>query len=105
MYCRFSRGPDAPGGPAGRRAWQRQLSCRVKAVAYDTATRVGVLRMADGDCCDMTGCVALFERIASDVQTIQTYSGDQADTRYRKVGGVWQVTSHLEGDAPGGGHD
>jgi hypothetical protein len=77
----------------------------VKSLAYDCITRVGVLRMAAGDCCDMQGCVRLFERIAPEVRAVHTFSGDVLDTCYRKRGGVWQVIPPPpEADEGGGTH-
>jgi hypothetical protein len=42
----------------------------------------GRLIMTPGACCDMSGCIALFERIDPQVRRIETFSGDKPDTAY-----------------------
>lgn len=68
-----------------------RLKCNVISLAYDFRTHTGQLYLLDGDCCDMTGCVALFEKIDRKVKAINTYSGDQEDTMYRKEGKEWNA--------------
>ncbi len=60
-------------------------------MAYDFRSHTGQLYLLDGDCCDMTGCVALFEGTDPKVTAINTYSGDKADTVYRKEGTGWNA--------------
>lgn len=61
-----------------------RLQCEVLSLTYDFAARYGDLRMHEGDCCDMTGCVALFEAIDPGVLIIQTWSGRALDTAYMR---------------------
>jgi hypothetical protein len=74
-----------------RAAWDERLKCSVVSLAYDFRSHTGQLYLFDSDCCDMTGCVALFEKIDSKVTAINTYSGDQPDTEYRKEGTEWSA--------------
>lgn len=61
---------------------QRLLQCRAKDVRYDFDRKTGMLVMAAGDCCDMSGCISLFENIDPDVERIRTVSGAEEDTSY-----------------------
>jgi hypothetical protein len=74
-----------------RAAWDERLKCSVVSLAYDFRSHTGQLYLLDGDCCDMTGCVALFGEIDPKVTAINTYSGDQADTVYHKKGTEWSA--------------
>lgn len=71
--------------------WDERLKCHVVSLTYEFHTHTGQLYLLDGDCCDMTGCVALFEGIDPEVKAIKTYSGDKADTVYRKKGTEWNA--------------
>jgi hypothetical protein len=66
------------------------LQCEVHGLEYDFVARLGRIYMAEGDCCDMTACIALFKRIDPGVRTIQTFSGGVDDTVYRLIDGAWQ---------------
>ena len=74
-----------------RAIWDKRLKCNVVSLTYDFRSRTGQLYLLDGDCCDMTGCVDLFEAIDPTVTAIDTYSGDEADTVYRKQGTEWRA--------------
>jgi hypothetical protein len=75
-----------------------RLVCCVMRLEYDFRTRTGAIYFPDGRCCDMAGCVALFEGIDPGVRDIQTYSGEESDTRYRKGGdGEWHATMPVHG--------
>jgi hypothetical protein len=69
--------------------WDERLMCHVVALDYVFSSHTGQLFMSDGGCCDMTGCVALFAGIDPQVTAIDTYSGDEIDTMYRKDGNAW----------------
>lgn len=69
--------------------WNQGLMCHVVWLTYDFHNHTGQLHLLDGENCDMTGCVALFEGIDSEVTTISTISGTKQDMMYRKVGSVW----------------
>jgi hypothetical protein len=73
--------------------WDERLMCDVISLGYDFHSRTGRLYMAHGNCCDMTGCVELFEAIDSEAEAIHTYSGDKADTAYRREGKKWKALS------------
>ncbi len=72
-------------------ALDERLKCNVVSLAYDFRSRTGQLYLLDGDCCDIIGCVALFAGIDPKVMAINTYSGDRADTVYRKNGTEWNA--------------
>jgi hypothetical protein len=74
-----------------RAALDQRLKCHVISLAYDFRRHEGQLYLLDGDCCDMTGCVNLFEGIDPKVTAISTFSGDNADTVYRKEGKEWNA--------------
>lgn len=68
------------------------LQCNVVSLTYDFCQQVGRLRMEDYSCCDMTGCIALFEKIDPEVRKIKTFSGEKRDTEYvRQPRGGWRA--------------
>lgn len=71
--------------------WDERLMCRVLSLTYDFRSQTGRLHMADGDCCDMEGCVALFQGIDPQATTIKTFSGSIPDMIYHKHGGDWSA--------------
>ena len=74
-----------------RTPWDERLKCDVVSLVYDFRSHTGQLNLPDGDCCDMSGCLALFEAIDPKVTAINTHSGDKADTVYRKEGTEWKA--------------
>jgi hypothetical protein len=74
-----------------RALWDERLKCQVASLTYDFRAHKGQLYLLDGDCCDMTGCVALFEGIDSKVTAISTFFGDKADTMYCKERKEWKA--------------
>lgn len=71
--------------------YDERLMCEVVSLVYDFRRRTGELYLPDANCCDMTGCVELFEAIDPKVVAIDTRSGDRADTAYRKEGAEWKA--------------
>lgn len=71
--------------------YDERLMCEVVSLSYDFRTRTGELYLPDSNCCDMTGCLELFEAIDPSVVAIETRSGNRADTAYRKVGVDWKA--------------
>ena len=70
------------------------LQCNVERIEYDFLRQLGVLRMPEANCCDMKGCIELFERIDPDVLRIETFAGGQPDTFYwRRASGRWEAGS------------
>lgn len=65
------------------------IQCHPLRLAYDFGARAGVLHIEDGGCCDMQGCIALFEHIDSGVCKIETFSGRNRDTDYHRIDGRW----------------
>ena len=61
------------------------------ALSYDPKTRVGRLDIVAGGCCDMSGCVAAFERVDDQVQRIETYSGSKPAAVYLRRHGRWSA--------------
>jgi len=73
--------------------FRRGLKCTPVSVSYNFETRRGTLVMVAGECCDMRGCIELFEEIDSDVKRIDTVSGEKPDTWYVNIGGKWKSHS------------
>lgn len=68
-----------------------RLKCGVISLSYDFCTHTGQLKLPETHCCNMPGCVALFEAIDSEVIAIETYSGNERDTEYRRTGDEWKA--------------
>ncbi len=67
--------------------FMEHLQCAVIAVKYEPFRLTGTLTMEDGCCCDMSGCIAMFEAIDPMVRKIETWrvpTGAIRDTTYRK---------------------
>jgi hypothetical protein len=71
--------------------WDKRLMCDVVSLAHDFSSHTGQLYLPEGDCCDMKGCVTMFEGIDSKVTAINTYSGGKSDTIYLKDGTEWHA--------------
>jgi hypothetical protein len=71
--------------------FRTDLHCNVAGLAYDFETRAGTLHMASNECCDMTGCIALFKRIDTGVKRINTIAGSNPDTIYIMEANGWQA--------------
>lgn len=69
--------------------YNEQLKCGLTKYAYDFPTQYGELYFPEGDCCDMTGAIEFFKKIDKDVSLIVTFSGEKADTSYRKGRDSW----------------
>jgi hypothetical protein len=54
--------------------YRSDLVCEVSALSYDFETQTGKLDMAPSQCCDMAGCVELFEKIDADVRPLPATS-------------------------------
>ena len=46
--------------------------------------------MESGNCCDMNGCIALFEAIDPLVKQIETFAGAKCDTTYVRREKGWR---------------
>lgn len=77
--------------------WSEDLQCMVLRLEYSFRAEEGWLHLRAGDCCDMTGCIALFQRVDPNVKTIITMSGKVPDTAYRKLHDGW-VAMRPNGD-------
>lgn len=71
--------------------WREDLKTSVTKLAYDFAARTGTLSLPPLCCTDMTGAIALFQRIDPQVEQIETFAGGQRDTTYALVFGQWQA--------------
>ena len=69
--------------------WLEELQCQAESLAYDLRSHTGHLYLPAMTCTDMSGCIALFQRIDPGVQAIQTWSGARLDTRYVRNGEQW----------------
>lgn len=67
------------------------LMCEVKSLEYDFKSRTGILYMPPVNCCDMGGCIKLFEAIDPKVSTIRTIAGDRQDTIYFLTASGWEA--------------
>jgi hypothetical protein len=72
-----------------RRAIQGRMMTSVTRLLYNRDEHVGVALFPPICCCDMTGCIAVFQTIDPDVIQIQTFSGDKPDTIYTRDGDRW----------------
>lgn len=63
------------------------LGCEVDRLEYDFNKRIGRLFMPKDNCCDMSGCVAMFERIDPHVKRIETFAAGKPDTMYGRPNG------------------
>lgn len=68
-----------------------QLMCSVNSLVYDFPGHCGHIFFPDCHCCDMEGCINMFEAIDSDVSQIITFSGHKPDTIYFKKNGEWKA--------------
>jgi hypothetical protein len=81
-----------PHREADGRVYDAGLQCSLKRLEYNPETRIGMLWLGDGECTDMSGAIAVFQRIDPEVQTIVTWSGCKQDTAYhRTVAGAWRA--------------
>ncbi len=70
--------------------FRNDLGCEVSNLEYDFDTKKGKLTMESGQCCDLSGCISIFEKIDQNVEIIETFSGDKSDTIFKRVNGDWQ---------------
>jgi hypothetical protein len=77
-------------------ALSSELQCKVTGLSYNPKKRVGRLDLTAGGCCDMSACIAAFERIDKNVQRIETYSGSRPDSVYKRKFGKWIVQSAVD---------
>lgn len=69
-----------------------EFQCSVFGLSYDFVAKQGALHMAEGNACDMDGCIAVFHRIDPSVKAIQTMAGEARDTSFRLVGKEWKAS-------------
>lgn len=60
------------------------LKCHVISLEYDFKVRTGRLYMPTVNCCDMSGCLKIFEAINPWINCIDTYADGKIDVRYKK---------------------
>ena len=79
--------------------YDERLMCNVQKLAYDFCTQTGRLDFPEGDCCDMSGAIALFTAIDPGVRQIETFAGGKPDTVYQRdgKGGEWAVLLPRQG--------
>jgi hypothetical protein len=71
--------------------WNNRLKCRVESISYYFSLRAGIVYVGRGECCDMSGIIALFQDIDPFVYHIETRSGDDPDFVYLLRGDSWTV--------------
>ncbi len=71
--------------------WNDELAGCVAQITYDFYDRHGEAFFYEGDCCgNPAGCIAAFQRIDPEVETIRTFSGDDlAACYYLQSDGKW----------------
>jgi hypothetical protein len=62
--------------------WHEGLACLVRSLSFDFANKRGELHLPPNCCCDMSGCIAVFQAIDPEVKEVQTFAGKEPDTRY-----------------------
>ena len=72
-------------------AQRDDLGCDAQAIAYDFDRKIGMLKMRDGNCCDMEGCIEFFKAIDPEIRRIETFSGEVPDTVYALTGNSWNA--------------
>jgi predicted PhzF superfamily epimerase YddE/YHI9 len=60
----------------GWAGFHKELQTNPISIIYNFDKRTGILFMEPGTCCDMSGCIAFFERIDPHVQRIYTIAGE-----------------------------
>lgn len=73
------------------------MKCHVLRIEYDFVSQIGILYMPPVCCCDMQGCIDLFEAIDPKVDQIRTFGGDRQDTSYHLVAGIWEARMPARG--------
>lgn len=71
-----------------------KLWCNAISVFYDFAGQHGVLIVPEHECCDMAGCVAMFQAIDASVEAITVLAGSQIDTRYGLTKDGWKAVNY-----------
>jgi hypothetical protein len=82
----FGRKRGSAGG-----VWSDLLQCFVLTVYYDPEAQCGDLHLPDRSWCDMSGCIALFQRLDPEVQQIQVWERSDRTNLYRRVGKRWEA--------------
>jgi hypothetical protein len=71
--------------------FREDVQCFVRTLEYDFKSKSGVLRLEDGSCTDMSGCIGLFKKIDPEVVKILTVAGHRKDTAYIRTDDGWQA--------------
>lgn len=73
--------------------------CEVNGLTYNFKKKLGVLKMAPLNCCDMRGCIDLFKKIDRKVRRIETFAGDEPvrSTSFGKASGWRSILRGGEG--------
>lgn len=64
--------------------YHSDLQCQVEETQYSRELKTGSIFMPEGHCVDMSAAIRFFTEMDPEVETILTFSGDQADTIYKK---------------------
>jgi hypothetical protein len=70
---------------------RKDLQCNVWGLEYDFKERMGTLRVARDQRCDMGACFALFEKIDPKVTKIYMVADRTLDVVYTRNGKSWKV--------------
>lgn len=69
--------------------FHRSLVTTIRDLGYDFTTRTGTVRLPDGCCTDMSGCIRLFTRIDRAAQVIHCIAGETHAYSYVRQRGEW----------------
>jgi len=67
------------------------LMCQVESIEYNFLEQEGMLYMPSHNCCDMNGCIKLFESIDVKVRKIQTFTNKVPDVCYILTDSGWKA--------------
>ena len=70
--------------------FNEMLKCGLENVDIEDKNTV-TLYLTEGHCSDMDGAIKLSSLLTPDVRTINTISGNEADTVYLRQGSKWKV--------------
>jgi len=71
--------------------FRKDLFCKASELLYDFDARKGTLKLAPNHNCDMRGCIDLFKGIDPGVRLIETFSGSEQDTMYKRGSRGWEA--------------
>jgi len=71
------------------RLWHPAMTTAVRSITYNFETRGAIVRLPNGCCTDMSGCIASILMIDPAAREIKTFSGAAPDSSYIRHGEEW----------------